>query len=341
MSFFGQLLAGAVGGAAGGYIKDREDEEKLAEKLQLRQLQYDQARMMQDDRQAFSREMALDRASRASGGKSTGPDISNGDYNYRAAFHQALQSGKPEEMENVLKVLGLDTGPEGQAYARQVLTGKAPDRQPTSEDVMASMATDGKEYTPQPPSGGTMGQREMALGVQQLQRAFARGIGKAKDQSEAEAQELSNDIYTDVFGRTLREGGSQIQAGRNAAMATNPVDFDKNQTNADRVAATVENTDLKRELAQLKSASDAALKGQKSANEIEDLIFKNRKLIKEMGDKDGSLAATVTRLQGRLSAISTPTPEPKATISNDGKVATGKIGNVQSVIDKYRQQQAR
>jgi hypothetical protein len=72
MSFFGQLLAGATAGGAGGYIKDREDEERAAAQLELKRTQYDQARLMQEDRQAFSREMALDRASRSSGSSSGG-----------------------------------------------------------------------------------------------------------------------------------------------------------------------------------------------------------------------------------------------------------------------------
>lgn len=290
MSFFGQLLAGAVGGAAGGYIKDREDEEKLAEKLELRRLQQEQALQLQAQRQQDRIDMFnLSQAAKGGGsgrGGSNGADVSNGDYNHLARVDQALSSGDPAQIEQAIKMIELGGGPRASAYARQVLTGKAPDRQPTSEDVLASMATDGKEYTPQPPSGGTLGQREALQGLQDFQRAFARGIGKAKDQAEAESQEMSNDIYSDVFGRTLRGGGSQIEAGRNAAMATQPAEFDKTSRTLASAAATEKKADRTAETAEKNRTAQEIRELERQLNDI----IKFKPDIAEMADSPAALA---------------------------------------------------
>lgn len=291
MSFFGQLLAGAVGGAAGGYIKDREDEERLQEKLELRRLQQEQALQLQAQRQQDRIDMFnLSQAARGGGSGGSrggnGADVSNGDYNHLARVDQALSSGDPAQIEQAIKMIELGGGPRASAYARQVLTGKAPDRQPTSEDVLASMATDGKEYTPQPPSGGTLGQREALQGLQDFQRAFARGVGKAKDQAEAESQEMSNDIYSDVFSRTLRGGGSQIEAGRNAAMATQPAEFDKTSRTLASAAATEKKADRAAETAERNRTAQEIRELERQLNDI----IKFKPDITESADSPAALA---------------------------------------------------
>lgn len=351
MSVFSHVLAGAVGGAAGGYIKDREDEERMAhqmsllqekqrEKLELQQRDHELKLQLAELRGGQSARVG--QAGSSGGGGANGADVSNSHYNYLARADQALSSGDPAQIEQAIKMIELGGGPMASAYARQVLTGKAPDRQPTSEDVLASMATDGKEYTPQPPSGGTLGQREALQGLQDFQRAFARGVGKAKDQAEAESQEMSNDIYSDVFVRTLRGGGSQIEAGRNAAIATQPAEFDKTSRTLASAAATEKKADRAAEIAEKNRTAQEIRELERQLNDI----IKFKPDITESADSPAALARQerAAYLRDQIKGLRggagyAPASPTKAVISNDGRVATGKIGSVQSVIEKYRQQQ--
>ena len=346
MSFFGQLLAGAVGGAAGGYIKDREDEEKLAEKLQLRQLQYDQARAMQDDRQAFSREMALDRASRASGGGGKSDE-----FNPAQAFERAYYEFGPNDprTQRAYELVGaysrdgqgsLD-GIMGRARAQGGGYGEGA---PTSADVIAAEAYTG---APQPPENATRGQREALLGQQALMRFRAGVVDNGKnvdDYAKAEGQFFANDVQANVFTRALKAGKSEVEAAELAARAADPATYDKNRTNQQRVDASLVNTERRID----GSTSNVAVREDGAT--LRALEARKAQYLKQLGEPalDDALKITLQaeiddinrRLKASGPQAAAPAPQ-KAIISNDGKVATGKIGNVQSVIDKYRQQQAR
>ena len=333
MSFFGQLLAGAVGGAAGGYIKDREDEEKLAEKLQLRQLQYDQARMMQDDRQAFSREMALDRASRASGGGGKSDE-----FNPAQAFERAYYEFGPSDprTQRAYELVGaysrdgqgsLD-GIMGRARAQG---GGYGDGAPTSADVIAAEAYTG---APQPPENATRGQREALLGQQALMRFRAGVVDNGKnvdDFAKAETNFRQNDLGDMAVVDTLKKGGTPEDAGNVFNRVTNPA----------RQSATAEEyVRLKEQELALRAQQLAAGNAGKADRLTFDQIrqmqkdaLEYRKLAKEVGSAQAkeylaiatSLDEQVRQAQSAPKPTANPAPAPKATISNDGKVATGKI----------------
>ena len=319
MSFFGQLLAGAVGGAAGGYIKDREEDDRLAEKrMLLEEKQRDKLEVQQRDH-ALRLQLAELKGDKSSGG-GNGASISKGDYNYLAAADEALRSNDPNAIERVVRMVDLGGGQQAAAHARYVLTGQAPDRQPTSDDVLASMATDGKEYTPEPPKGGTRGQREAAEGLQAFQRAYARGVTKVKDQADGEAQENTNDIFTNVFGQGLQGGKPVSEASRDAAMAAEPAEFDKTTRTLRQAGATEYKAD--------KAAATAA--SQQHAIEVRTLNAEINKLMKTpSGERKEDRAARLARvdeLRTELSLLkqSQPASQPASKPSSYSVESTSK-----------------
>src|SRR5574343_303072 len=340
MSFFGQLLAGAVGGAAGGYIKDREYEEKLAEKLQLRQLQFDQARQMQEDRQAFSREMALDRAASRSGGGSKSEE-----FNPAQAFERAYYEFGPNDprTQRAYELVGaysrdgqssLD-GIMGRARAQGGGYGEGA---PTHADVLAAEAYTG---APQPPENATRGQREALLGQQALMRFRAGVVDNGKnvdDFAKAEGQFFANDVQANVFTRALKDGKSEVEAAELAARAADPATYDKNRTNQQRVDASLENTRARTE----GSASNVVVR--EDAATLRALESRKAQYLKQLGDPaldDGlkiTLQAEVDDINRRLKASGS---QPAATVAPSNKnwgvtSHTAKVPSAQSVIDKYR-----
>lgn len=245
MSFFGQLVAGAASGAAGGYIQDRAEDEKLAYQQALQAEKHREKLELQQRDQEFRAELASMKNGGSSSSGGGGSSIGKGDFNLAALAYEAVKSNDPAQLQALEKMATMMGGDPARDHVRYSLgMGGEQQASPTEQDVMASMATDGQDYTPQAPSGGSRGQREAALGLQAFQRAFARGIGKTKDQAEGEEQENTNDLYTQVLGQSIKGGNSLIDAGRNAAMATQPAEFDKTARSNAMAAATEKKADM-------------------------------------------------------------------------------------------------
>lgn len=347
MSFFGQLLAGAVGGAAGGYLQDRQDEERMSEKLELRRLQQEQALQLQAQRQQdridmFNLSQAGKTGSGSGGSKSE-------EFNPVQAFERAYYEfgSNDPRTQRAYELVGAYSR-EGQGSLDGIMGraraqgGGYGEGAPTSADVLAAEAYTG---APQPPENATRGQREALLGQQALMR-FRAGVvnngSNVDDFAKAEGQFFANDVQANVFTRALKAGKSEVEAAELAARAADPATYDKNRTNQQRVDASLENTKARTE----GSASNVVVR--EDAATLRALEARKAQYLKQMGDPaldDGlkvTLQAEIDDINRRLKAsgpqAAAPAPQ-KAIISNDGKVATGKIGSVQSVIEKYRQQQ--
>lgn len=344
MSFFGELLAGAVGGAAGGYIKDREDEEKLAYQMALLQeKQREKLELQQRDH-----ELKLQLAD-LKGGKSSGRGGGANEINPAQEFERYYLEFGPNDprTQRAYELVGAYTrdgqgaldGIMGRARAQGGGYGEGA---PTSADVLAAEAYTG---APQPPENATRGQREALLGQQALMRFRAGVVDNGKnvdDFAKAEGQFFANDVQANVFTRALKDGKSEVEAAELAARAADPATYDKNRTNQQRVDASLVNTKARTE----GSASNVVVR--EDAATLRALEARKAQYLKQLGDPaldDGlkvTLQAEIDDINRRLKAsgpqAAAPAPQ-KAIISNDGKVATGKIGSVQSVIEKYRQQQ--
>lgn len=336
MSFFGQLMAGAASGAAGGYIQDRAEDEKLAYQQALQAEKHREKLELQQRDQEFRAELASMKNGGSSSSGGGGSSIGKGDFNLAALAYEAVKSNDLAQLQALEKMATMMGGDQARDHVRYSLgMGGEQQASPTEQDVMASMATDGQDYTPQAPSGGSRGQREAALGLQAFQRAFARGIGKTKDQAEGEEQENTNDLYTQVLGQSIKGGNSLIDAGRNAAMATQPAEFDKTARSNTMSAATERKADM---------AADTAEKNRVS-QEIRTLESEINSLIKPPSfEADEDKAARLDRIaylntnvkllrSGRESPAKQPS-QWTATGSTSGK-------DPRALAEKYRALTAR
>lgn len=352
MSVFSHVLAGAVGGAAGGYIKDREDEERMAEKLQLRQMQQDQAMALQAQRQQDRIDMFnLNQSARVGQAGSSGGGGAN-EFNPAQAFERAYYEFGPDDprTQRAYELVGAYSR-EGQGSLDSIMGriraqgGGYGEGAPTSADVIAAEAYAGE---PQPPENATRGQREAMLGQQALMRFRAGVVDNGKnvdDFAKAEGQFFANDVQANVFTRALKAGKSEVEAAELAARAADPATYDKNRTNQQRVDASLENTRARTE----GSASNVVVR--EDAATLRALEARKAQYLKQLADPlvDDDLKSTLKaeiddinlrlKAPGRQEVAPAPARRSQTVISNDGKVATGKIGSVQSVIEKYRQQQ--
>lgn len=324
MSFFGQLLAGAVGGAAGGYIKDREEDDRLAEKQALKQEQYAQQLLLQRERQQDRIDMfqmtQAGKAGKGDGG-SGGAGTGKGDFNLAAMVYEAAQSGDPAKIRAAEQVATLMGGDQAREHVRYSLGVGNEDKAPTEQDVLASMATDGKEYTPEPPKGGTRGQREAAEGLQAFQRAYARGVTKVKDQAEGEKQEFGNDAAAAEYNQMLAGGASIEEANDMLNRRLNPA-------KADPLAE--ERLALQREEAKRKAASAA----DGNTNRAQKILVDRLKVV-DRKLKDGGMLMDDTErtelvnerneINAALSAAPTQAA-PRAPTAAPAPRSTGKTG---------------
>lgn len=270
MSFFGQLLAGATAGGAGGYIKDREDEERAAAQLELKRSQYDQARLMQEDRQAFSREMALDRASRSSGSSSGG----GGD---DPLFGMLRAAKTPEEQDRALGYIRSLAGDDAAMRVSENVFGRLPTKERQYETIDA--LGDGT-------AGGTTSVAERASydrdqGQKELQRFYAliANKGQTKSHAEGEALYFGNDARTAAVTQELKRGKSLVEATDVGARVADPEAYDRNQANRERITASVTNAQTR-----ANTTSDTAdLKGRASL--IKDIEGQIVDLLKITGDE--------------------------------------------------------
>ncbi len=335
MSFFAEMLAGAVAGGAGGYIKDREEEDRLAEKMELRRLQQEQALQLQAQRQ----QDRIDMFNLSQGAKASGAGGAGGtkDFNLAALVYDAVQSGDPKKMAAVEAAAGVIGGDEARQWARYQLGGGAPqqERMPTEQDVIASMATDGKEYTPEPPkASGSMGQREAAMGLQAFQRGFAiaNDPGKYDDFTKGERQAAQNDLGVANVIAAGKAGKSAEEVGNAFNRVANPAPYDMDgsaktarqdaatratEYKADKAAEKAEQDRISQELRSLQTQITQLSKAPQ-LEQPEDRAIRLAQL--------ESLKAEVAALRGsRTAQPAAPVAPAKPTISKDGRTATGTI----------------
>ena len=336
MSFFGQLLAGATAGGAGGYIKDREDEERAAARLELKRIQYDQARLMQEDRQAFSREMALDRASRSSGSSSGGSGAN--EFNPAQAFERAYYEYGPDDprTQRAYELVGRYTA-DGQRSLDPIMGrstaqgGGYGEGAPTSADVLAAESYSG---APQPPANASRSKRDAMLGEQALLRFRAAVVDNGKNvdtMAKAEQNFRQNDLGDMAVVDSLKKGGSPEDAGNVFNRVANPAPYDMDgSAKTSRTEASANATVYKAD----KDAEKAD--ATRVSGEIRSLVsaIADASKAPNMEDPDDRAVrlASLYELRAELKALregraQPAASKPKATISGGGKVATGKIGS--------------
>ena len=315
MSFFAQLLAGAATGVGKGMVDQADYNDKLAAQQELLKEKHANALQLQsqraDDKLFQAQTLAALKGSGGGGGGGGDPIMG------------MLRSAKtPEEQQQVLGYIRAMGGDDAAASIEQNVFGRVQTRERKYDTVDAL-------------GDGTAGQTSVTerveydkmKGQQALNRVYAllANKGDTKGNAQGEDQYMSNDLRAAGLEQALKGGKPLAEASAYASQVSDPATYDKNKTNADRVAATVENTDLKRELAEVKRASDAALAGNRSVNDIEDLIFKNKKLLAENrgADKDGSITATIQRLQARLNAVTAASSPGTVTVTPSAPRQTG------------------
>jgi hypothetical protein len=334
-----------VSGGAGGYIKDREEEDRLAEKTELRRLQQEQALQLQAQRQQDRIDMFnLQQLAKGQGaGGSSGAGGSK-DFNLTALVYDAVQSGDPRKMAAVEAAAGVIGGDEARQWARYQLGGGAQqqERMPTEQDVIASMATDGKEYTPEPPPNASMGQREAAMGLRAFQRGFAiaNDPGKYDDFTKGEKQAAQNDLGVANVIAAGKAGKSAEEVGNAFNRVANPAPYDMDgsaktarqeyaakatEYKADKTAETAEANRVSAEIRSLQAQITQLAKAPQF-EQPEDRELRLAQL--------ESLKSEISALRGsRTAQPQAPVAPSRTTISKDGRTATGTI---QRPIDAVR-----
>jgi hypothetical protein len=247
-----------------------------------------------------------------------------------------VQLGDPQKLKAVEAAVGVAGGDAARQWARYQLGGGAPqqERMPTEQDVIASMATDGKEYTPQPPRNATMGQREAAIGQRDFQRAFALSFdpGKYDDFTKGEKQAAQNDLGVANVIAAGKAGKSADEVGNAFNRVANPAPYDmdgsaKTKRQEDATAATTYKADKTAETAEANRVSSEIRTLQTQITQLskapqfeqpEDRAIRLAQL--------ESLKAEVAALRGsRTAQPAAPVAPAKPTISKDGRTATGTI----------------
>lgn len=314
MGFFDALLAGAATGIGKGMIDQADYNDKLAAQQELLKEKHANALQLQSQRADDKLFQAQTLAALKGGGSGGGGSVD---------VFSRLRGANPEEQRMALGEIRALGGDDAANLAEEAILGRAPMRQRPADFVGLPGQTD---IGPDAKVTERVEYDKMK-GQQALNRVYAliAGKGDTKGNAQGEDQYMSNDLRAAGLEQALRGGKPLAEASAYASQVSDPATYDKNKTNAERVAATVENTDLKRELAEVKRASDAALAGNRSVNDIEDLIFKNKKLLAENrgADKDGSITATIQRLQARLNAVTAASSPGTVTVTPSAPRQTG------------------
>lgn len=296
MSFFAQLLGGAVSGYAGGGLADINDREKLAAQMALlndkQQAQMDLQRQRAEDQRAL-REMTLAQGGGKRGGG--GGDGTN-------VFDLLMNADTPEKQQRAVALIDAFGGPDSAALVSDKVYGRAPmtSRSPTAGDFARFDRGDpGAEAVPQATVERAAYDRDK--GQQALQRLYAMVLdpGKTDDFAKAERQFGLNDFGAAVAGNTMRGGGSLKDAATGFSQYSSPKDeTEKNDIARDRIEATRErtrttdaNADENRKSAERRKLQELLVRTQGAK---EDLLNPNAKTEK---------AAAVVRIQAQLDAL--------------------------------------
>ncbi len=235
MSFFAQLLGGAVSGYAGGALADINDREKLAAQMALlndkQQAQMELQRQRAEDQRAL-REMTLAQGGGKRGGG--GGDGTN-------VFDLLMNADTPEKQQRVVALIDAFGGPDSAALVSDKVYGRAPmtSRSPTAGDFARFDRGDpGAEAVPQTTVERAAYDRDK--GQQALQRLYAMILdpGKTDDFAKAERQFGLNAFGAAVAGNTMRGGGSLEDAATGFSQYSSPKDeTEKNDLAKQRIAA--------------------------------------------------------------------------------------------------------
>lgn len=274
MSFFGQLLAGAAAGGAGGYIKDSEDEERAAAQKALKQEQYAQQLALQRERQ----QDRIDMFNLGQAGKTSTSRSSSGSGGSDDPLQDLLFSAKtPEEQDRALGYIRSLAGDDAAMRVSENVFGRLPTKERQYETIDA--LGDGT-------AGGTTSVAERASydrdqGQKELQRFYAliANKGQTKSHAEGESQYFATDMRTTAIDQQLRRGKSLVEATDVGARVADPAEYDRNQANRERIDASIKNANTR-----ATTTSDTTdLKGRASL--IKDIEGQIVDLLKITGDE--------------------------------------------------------
>lgn len=254
MSFFGQLLAGAAAGGAGGYIKDREDDERAAAQRALKQEQYAQQLALQRERQ----QDRIDMFQMGQAGKAGSSRSSSGSSGGDDPLRDLLFSAKtPEEQAQALGYIKSLAGGDAAMLVSDNVFGRLPtkERQYETIDALGDGTSGG------PASVAERASYDRDQGQKELQRFYAliANKGQTKSNAEGEAQYFSNDARTAAVSQELKRGKSLVDATDIGARVADPEAYDRNQANRERIDASIQNAKTR-----AAATSDAAALRDKS-----------------------------------------------------------------------------
>lgn len=267
MSFFAQLLAGAASGVGKGMVDQADYNDKLTAQQAL--LQEKQANALQlqqqraDDRLFQAQTLA---ALKGEGGGSGGGDV----------FARLMAAKTPEEQQRQLGVISALGGDDAAYLAQEKILGRAPTTERPADFVgmpgQADIGPDAKVLE------RVTYDREK--GAQALQRVYAllANKGQTKGHAEGEAQYFANDARATAMGQELQKGKTLVQASETGARVADPATYDKNKTNAERVAASERNANLRT------NATNDAAALRHTATQVRDLEKQVIDLMKMAGD---------------------------------------------------------
>lgn len=310
MSFFAQLLGGAVSGYAGGALQDISDREKMAAQMALlqekQQGQLELQRQRAEDQRAL-REMTAAQGGRRGGGGGDGTNV----------FDMLMNADTPEKQQRAVALLDAFGGSDGAALVADKVYGRGATvaTPPTAGDFARFDRGDpGAEAVPTATIERAAYDRDK--GQQALQRLYALILDPAKtdDFAKAERQYGLNDFGAAAAGQAIGRGGSLEDAATTFNRISSPKDESERNALAqqridatrERTQATADNADANRRSQELRKLQELLARAKAVKGNVLDTPqdIENRK-------------ATVDGLQAQIDALQgggKPAPAPAAAV---------------------------
>lgn len=299
MSFFAELLAGATSGLGKGIVDQADYNDKLeaqqAAKLQQQQFQ----QMMQQQRLDEAASRQQDRLDAKANSRSSG----GGDN----IVDRIMSADTPEKRQQALGLVEAFGGVNAAKAVADKVYG-APQMQEVPADYVglpgqSDIGPDAKRLE----KSTYIAEK----GAQELQRLYAlfANKGDTKGNAQGEEQYMSNDLRAAGLEQALKGGKPLDQASAYASQVGDPATYDKNRTNADRVAVSEKNAQAKVDAAEAKRLADVAKAEARTGAELDKAILSYEKLKKDARPKDRDVYdAVILDLKSRRAAF-----EPTAT----------------------------
>lgn len=258
MSFFGHLLAGAVGGAADGYSAGLAQQEKadLQRQMQEQRVQsmMDRQQMQNDFRLQLEQDKA-DRKGSGGGGNGAGRDMLGDVLDF-------MKKGDQEGLNKYIDaVSAFDATAADQLRStllkKQPVTADMTASWPTEKDVLASMG-DPAAMVPEVPKNASRGEKERVLGEQALTKlaVIFRDPAKLDTYAKGERQMGLNQFGAEIAGQTMGSGGTlENAAAKFSQYSATEDDTTKNALAAARIAAARERTEAQAAAAEAKNTA--------------------------------------------------------------------------------------